>query len=247
MLSLLGVISVAVSCALGAVAQDAPVRVSSPADDASIATTAPAPDAVEHSWPRVFKISTGSVTVYPPTLSSWSATTVAGTCAIAVAAADGKSQTYGTMAFSADTEVNKLNRVVELSNIQIKGVSLPENPAGQDAISSEVESRSQGKVLRVALDRFEAAVPQMAATPSVPSAPLRNDAPMISIVTTPTVLVPVQGKPVTTAFQTTRFNRVMNTPMLLMQGPTGDYWLKIADGWMKIGRASCRERVYGPV
>lgn len=141
MLPLLGVISVAVSCAFGAVVQDAPVQVTSPADNAPLA--APAPDTVEHSWPRVFKISAGSVTVYPPTLNSWSGTTVTGTCAIAVAAADGKSQTYGTMAFSADTEVNKLNRVVELSNVQIKGVSLPENPAGQDAISSEVESRSQ--------------------------------------------------------------------------------------------------------
>jgi len=243
MLPLLGVISVAVSCAFGAVAQDAPVRADSPAGDAPIATTAPAPDTVEHSWPRVFKISAGSVTVYPPTLNSWSGTTVTGTCAIAVAAADGKSQTYGTMAFSADTEVNKLNRVVELSNIQIKGVSLPENPAGQDAISTEVESRSAGKVLRVALDRFESAVPQMSAAPAVPSAPLRNDAPIISIVTTPTVLVPVQGKPLASAFQNTRFNRVMNTPMLLMQGPTGDYWLKIADGWMTAAHLTDRWRV----
>lgn len=228
--SLLGVAFVAVSCTCGIVAQDAPVQVSEPADTAPLA--APAPDTVEHSWPRVLTIGNGSVTVYPPTLNSWSGTTVTGTCAIAVAAADGRSQTYGTMAFSADTEVNKLNRVVELSNIQVKGVSLPENPAGQGAIGSEVESRSKGRVVRVALDRFEAAVPQMSTAPAVPSAPLRNDAPAISIVTTPTVLVPIQGQPVAAAFQGTGFKRVMNTPMLLMQGPSGSYWLKIADGWM---------------
>ena len=228
MISILGVISIVASCAVVPAAQDPSVTVSSPGDAAPIA----APAATEDSWPRIFKIDNGSVTVYPPTLSSWSGTLVSGTCAIAVASVDGKSQTYGTMAFSADTEVNKLNRVVELSNIQIKGVSLPENPAGQDAISDAVETRSAGKVLHVALDRFEAAVPQMSAAPAVPSAPLRNDAPAISIVTTPTVLVPVQGKPVLSAFQSTRFNRVLNTPMLLLQGPTGAFWLKIADGWM---------------
>ena len=198
----------------------------------SVQTATPAPDAVEDTWPRVFKRDSGTVTVYPPSFQSWSGTSVTGTCAIAISSADGKSQSFGTMAFTAATEVNKLNRIVEVSAIKVTGISLPENPAGQAAIMNEVEKKSEGRVVRIALDRFEAAVPAMAVTPSAPSAPLMNNPPALSIVSTATVLVPVQGQPVLQPFSGTDLSRVVNTPMLLMKDQSGSFWLKIADGWM---------------
>ena len=233
MLPLLGVISVAVSCAFGAVAQDASVQVSSPGASAPIAATPP--DAVEDTWPRVFRRDSGAITVYPPTLKSWTGDVVTGVSAIAVASADGKSQTYGTMSFSASTVVNKLNRVVELSRVQITGISLPENPEGQAGIQTALAGASQDRVVRVSLDRFEAAVPSMSLTPSVPAAPLQNDAPEIRIVGKPTVLVPVQGQPVLSDFTGSTLKRVINTPMFLLRTQKGAFWLKIADGWMTAG------------
>jgi hypothetical protein len=219
------------ACASGTVVQQASAgAVATLADDAPIAV--PPPDAVEDAWPRVFRRDSGSITVYPPTLKSWTGDVVSGVCAIAVASPDGKSQTYGTMAFTAATMVNKLNRVVELSGVQITGVSLPENPAGQTAIQQALAGASGSRVVRVGLDRFEAAVPGMSAAPSAPAAELRNDCPEIRIATTPTVLVPVQGEPVLAPFQNTTWQRVLNTPMLLMRAPRGAFWLKIADGWM---------------
>lgn len=240
MLKSIAVVVIASACAVafaaGAIAQDAPVPVASVADDGAIApqaaAPAAAPAAAEDSWPRVIKLDAGSVTVYPPTIRSWSGTSIAGTSAIALASADGSKQTYGTMAFTADTVVNKLNRIVEITNMAITGVSLPENPAGQSALQTAFSQKTQGREIRVSLDRFEAMVPSMSVAPSVPSAPLRNDPPVIRVVETPTVLVPVQGKPVLDAFRNSRLQRVLNTPMLLMQGASGAYWLKIADGWM---------------
>lgn len=227
------VLSLAVFCAIGACVPkpNAFGMVSAPTADDTIPPV-PAPIVVEASWPRVFTVGSDTITVYPPNLQSWSGTIVSGTCAISVAPPGGKTQTYGTMSFTATTEVNKLNRMVTVSNVQVTGVSLPENPAGQTGVSNEIEAQSAGKSINIALDRFEAAVPHMSSAPSVPVAPLQNNPPALSIVSTPTVLVPVQGTPVMQPLPGTSLQRVINTPMLLVQDAAGKYSIKIADGWM---------------
>ena len=229
----MGVVLAAYLCTFAAHARQEPVRVATVADDGAIAALPS--DAVEDAWPRVFRRDAGAITVYPPTLKSWTGDEVTGVCAISVATADGASQTYGTMSFSAMTVVNKLNRVVDLSGVRITGVSLPENPAGQAAIQDALAGASRERVVRVSLDRFEAAAPGMTVAPTVPSAPLRNDPPDIRIVARPTVLVPVQGAPVLGDLAGSTLQRVLNTPMLLVRAPSGAYWLKIADGWMTAG------------
>lgn len=203
-----------------------------PPGGAPTAPTAPAPDAVEASWPRVFGVQDGEMTVYPPNFQSWDGRTVTGTCPFGLAAKGGSSQTYGTLAFSASTEVNKLNRIVTMSEIQITGVSLPDDPSRQSAIQGELQSSGQGKTLTISLDRLQASVPGMTQAPSVPTAPLLNNPPALSIVTTPTVLVPIQGDPVLQAVAGTSLVRVINTPMLLVKDSASNWYLKIADGWM---------------
>jgi hypothetical protein len=197
-----------------------------------LAGGAAASSAIEASWPRIFKVQGDEVTIYPPNFQSWDGRTVTGTCPFAIAPAGGKTQTFGTLAFTAATEVNRLNRVVTLSRIQISGVSLPDNPAGQDAIERELQSQSRNATLTIALDRLQSAVPGMASGPSVPTAPLLNDPPAISVATTPTVLVPIQGEPVLRPLDGTSLERVINTPMLLVKDRSGRWSLKIADGWM---------------
>ncbi len=192
----------------------------------------PAPDVVEDTWPRVIKGDKGTLTIYPPSFQSWSGTQLAGSCALSVTKPDGSSKTFGTMSFTATTEVNKLNRMVTLTGIQVSGISLPENPAAQSMMTAQVASESQGKVLHVALDRLEASVPGMSVSPAAPSAPLQNTPPAITISPTPTVLVPVQGKPVLRPLDGTALSRVINTPMLVLKDTRGNFWLKIADGWM---------------
>ncbi len=201
--------------------------------DAAAPTAPPVPlDAVEDSWPRTFTVGTDAITLYPPNFQTWSGTVVTGTCAFSRAIVGAKTQNYGTLSFTAATEVNKLNRMVTLNNIQITGLSLPENPADQATILGELTGRSSGKSINIALDRFEAAVPGMATAPSVSTAPLQNNPPQLSIVTMPTVLIPIQGAPVMQPLPGTSLQRVINTPMLVVQDSSGNFWLKIADGWM---------------
>jgi len=205
----------------------------SPQASAPVAATSGAPK--EDSFPRVFTSGSDSITVYPPTFQSWSGDTLTGTCAISVAKSGVQSQVFGTLAFTASTEVDKLNRVVELRGIEIQGVSLPTDPASQDRLEREIEEQGKGKTLRIALDRLEAAVPTMTSAPSVPTAPLLNSPPRLSIVSTPTVLVPIQGDPSLGPVPGTSLQRVLNTPMLLVEDGADNWWLKIADGWMTAG------------
>lgn len=197
------------------------------------ATTSAAP--TENSWPRVFNSNGNAVTVYPPTISSWDTRTITGTCAFSQSASDGSALTYGTFSFTAATEVNRLNRMVALSNLTITGVSLPDNPASQAAMQSKMQLMAQaksGSSINVSLDRLEAAVPTMSTSPRVNTAPLVNSVPAITIATTPTILVPVQGKPVMKLLPGTKLQRVINTQMLLVQDASQKWWLKVADGWM---------------
>lgn len=189
----------------------------------------------EDSFPRVFKSGGDSITVYPPTFQSWTGVLLTGTCAISVAKDGAQSQVFGTLAFTAATEVDKLSRMVAMHGIEIQGVSMPTDPASQDRLEREIEAQGKGKTLHIALDRLEAAVPGMSSVPSVPTAPLLNNPPQLSIVSTPTVLVPIQGQPSLGPVPGTSLQRVLNTPMLLVQDGAGNWWLKIADGWMTAG------------
>ena len=197
------------------------------------APTASAPTA--DSWPRVFNTDGFTVTVYPPAIKTWDTRTLAGTSAFSRAASDGSALTYGTFSFTASTEVNRLNRMVTLTNLTITGVSLPDNPSAQATMQSKMQAMAQSKVdatINVPLDRLEAAVPTMSTSPHVASAPLRNTVPTITVATTPTILVPVQGKPILKPLPGTKLQRVINTQMLLVQDASNAWWLKIADGWM---------------
>ncbi len=221
------VLTISILAALGACQYASAVAVQSATPSA--APTAPNSEA---SWPRTFSANGKSITVYPPTLQSWSGTLVTGTCPMSIAVDGSKSQSFGTLSFSASTEVDKISRTVTLTSIAITGVSLPEDPASQSAMLNAMTLNSSGKTITVALDRFEAAVPNMSNAPSVPAATLSNNPPALSITTVPTVLVPIQGNPVMQPLAGTDLHRVINTQMLLVQDPSGNYWLKIADGWM---------------
>ena len=197
------------------------------------APTASAPTA--DSWPRVFNTDGFTVTVYPPAITTWDTRTLTGTSAFSRTASDGSALTYGTFSFTASTEVNRLNRMVTLTNLTITGVSLPDNPAAQATMQSKMQAMAQAKLgasINVSLDRLEAAVPTMSTSPHVNAAPLRNTVPTITVATTPTILVPVQGKPILKPLPGTKLQRVINTQMLLVQDASNAWWLKVADGWM---------------
>jgi len=203
---------------------------SPPSSDATM-PAAPAATA-EHGFPRDFDLGDFRVTVYPPTFKSWDGHHLTGTCAISITPTGGQTQEFGTLSFSATTEVNRPNRMVKTSRMEITGVSIPADPASQDRIERDLERQGKGKSLNIALDRLEAAVPSMQAAPSVPVAPLKNTVPALTIATTPTVLVPIQGDPVFEPIPQTSLTRVMNTSMFLLKDGRNHWWLRVADGWL---------------
>ncbi len=202
------------------------------------ATAAPATAApvTADTWPRIFNSGGFTVTVYPPNLNSWDTSTLVGTCAFSRSAGDGSALTYGTFSFTASTEVNRINRMVTLTNVTITAVSLPDSPQQQTAMQTAMQTmaatRNANAALTVPLDRLEAAVPTMSTSPHVTVAALRNVAPAITVASTPTVLVPVQGTPAFAPIAGTKLYRVINTQMLLVRDAKNVWWLKIADGWM---------------
>ena len=209
------VAALATACASRAVAANQ-------AGAASAAQTAAASAA--DAWPRIFESGGFTVTVYPPTLESWDARTLAGTCAFSRGPVGGKTLTYGTFSFTASTEVNRMTRMVELTRLTVTGVSLPEDPAAEAAMQAAMQAKGGARSVMVSLDRLEAAVPTMATAPRVQAAPLRNAPPAITIASVPTVLVLVQGKPALQEIPGTKLERVINTQMLLARDSARAWW-----------------------
>ena len=117
------------------------ISVSTYAQSPAVAQTAAAPTAsapTADSWPRIFNTDGFIVTVYPPAIKTWDTRTLAGTSAFSRTASDGSALTYGTFSFTASTEVNRLNRMVTLTNLTITGVSLPDNPSAQATMQSKM-------------------------------------------------------------------------------------------------------------
>ncbi|NBX33608.1 MAG: hypothetical protein EBR07_12935, partial [Planctomycetes bacterium] len=104
------VATLATACASRAVAASQ-TGAAAAAPVASAAQTAAASAA--DAWPRIFESGGFTVTVYPPTLESWDARTLAGTCAFSRGPVGGKTLTYGTFSFTASTEVNRMHGGVD--------------------------------------------------------------------------------------------------------------------------------------
>jgi hypothetical protein len=192
----------------------------------------------EKGWPRKFVNSANTFSVYQPQIDQWKDNLFEARAAVAVTDAQTKQSTYGVIWFTARTEVDKVNRLVTLTDFKITKVSFPTVTDKTAAYQLILELRVPKTGEVIALDRLLADMAIAQAEKQSAGYQLKNDPPQIFFSTRPAILVLIDGNPVLRPVGGTNLKRVINTRMFLLQDePKGKFYLHLMDGWMEADTA----------
>jgi hypothetical protein len=188
----------------------------------------------DNGWPRKFAVGTNSVAVYQPQIEEWSGNSLSARAAIAITENQSKQPLYGVLWFSARAEIDKINRLVTLSDFKVTKLNIPMAPDKAAAFQLAFQARvaRQGEV--ISLDRLLADMAINHAATNGSSYEVKNDPPQVFFSTRPAILVLIDGAPVLRPVANTSVERVVNTRVLLLRDRmSSKFYLHLMDGWME--------------
>jgi hypothetical protein len=177
-------------------------------------------------------VGTSSAAVYQPQIEEWSGNSLSARAALAITEAQGKQPLYGVLWFSARADIDKVNRLVTLSDFKVKKLSLPMAPDKAAAFEAAFQARADKQVNVIALDRLLADMAINHATTNGTSYDVKNDPPQILFSTRPALLVLVDGAPVFRSVTGTNVERIINTRAPILRAE-GKLYLRLMDGWLE--------------
>ena len=183
-------------------------------------------------WPRVIDLANGQVLVYQPQINSWTGNQLDFRAALALKPEGAKEETFGVVFASARTQVDRITRTVVFENMKISKLDFPTLPDRGAAYSTELQADFVKTIHSISLDRMEAAL----AAAGIKASPVEvnNTPPQVIVSYTPAILVPIDGAPVLKPTSDTRFQRVVNTRALILQGGLGQkFFIHVYDGWLE--------------
>src|SRR5262245_12831400 len=186
----------------------------------------------DEGWPRRFAVGINSAAVYQPQIEEWSGNNLSARAAIAITETQSKQPLYGVLWFSARAEIDKVNRLVTLSDFKVKKLSLPMAPDKAAAFEAAFQARADKQVNVIALDRLLADMAINHATTNGTSYDVKNDPPQILFSTRPALLVLVDGAPVFRPVTGANVERIINTRALILRAE-GKFYLRLMDGWLE--------------
>src|SRR5262245_19492673 len=131
----------------------------SPAARPPAPAAAPRPAAVSQRgalnapWPRESTEGGQTYTVYQPQIDKWDGTRLSARAALSVESAASPTEHFGVVWFSARAEVDKVNRLVALTEFRIDKVAFPSQPDRAAELQKVLEGHLPRDVGRISLDR----------------------------------------------------------------------------------------------
>ncbi len=184
-------------------------------------------------WPRTVVRDGVTNVVYQPQLHSWDYATIKAVCAVAVQPTGAPQPTFGTIEITAQTRVDRAERMVYLELPEITQGNFPSAEAQGDIYLTTLRNLLPREVKSISLDRMEAGLAILEARPRAASQPLNNTPPAIIFSTRPAMLVPVDGPPVHRPVEHTELERVFNTRALILRDKSGHHFLHLFDGYVE--------------
>ena len=190
---------------------------------------------VDGDWPRTAARGNEKVSMYQPQVESWQGDEIRAYAALSVETQGSKTPKYGVVWFTAQTEVDKVNRQVTLDNFQIARVKFPTLEAEEEELKTFLQARLPGKSKIIALDRLEAALAiSDSAQNQITGIPVNNDPPKIIFTTKPSLLVLIDGEPKFRDIGGTELQLALNTrAVIVLDAKQNKYYLNVMDGWLE--------------
>jgi hypothetical protein len=188
----------------------------------------------DNGWPRKFAVGANSVAIYQPQLEEWSGNSLSARAAIAITENQSKQPLYGVLWFTARAEIDKINRLVTLSDFKVKKLNIPMAPDKAAAFDAAFQARAAKQDEVISLDRLLADMAINHAATTSASFEVKNDPPQVLFSTRPAVLVLIDGAPVLRPVKDTSVERIINTRVLLLRDQlSAKFYLRLMDGWME--------------
>lgn len=185
-------------------------------------------------WPRKFKAGVTAFALYQPQIEEWVGNRLSARAAFSVTDDQNKRLSYGVLWFTARTEIDKVVRLVKLSDFKVTKLSFPSAP---DKVSDyqnllQVQAETKGEV--IALDRFLADMAINFAHDGSGVYEVKNDPPKVFFSTKPAILVLIDGNPELRPVKDTNLERIINTRVLILQDRSNNkFYLHLMDGWLE--------------
>ena len=192
---------------------------------------------VDGGWPRVYKLpSGGTIVVSQPQVASWDrqAHLIAfSAVAYHSNAADAK-PAFGSIKLEADTAVSVPERLVSFQKLRIAEASFQTLQKEQvREIVAEIDKAIPADDRVIALDRVLANLDKSRIAPKNVEG-IKADPPAIFFSSTPALMVNLDGDPIWSPIKDNNLEFAVNTNWDLFQHrPTGTYYLRNNDKWLK--------------
>jgi len=206
-----------------------------------LASTGLAADEPTSSWPEEVRSGDWIITMYQPQVDSFEGNRLEARAAVSVKSVDGAGEpTFGAVWISANVDVDREARVVNVRSVEIPGVRFADSQErDREALAQLLETEMPRWEITMDLDHLIAGLGADAEHATTPG--LKNDPPVFVHSTEPAVLLQYDGEPKTEVIRGREgFERIVNTPFPVVRQKGGksfylfggeEYW------YMRLPRA----------
>ncbi|MEQ1764599.1 MAG: carbohydrate-binding family V/XII [Pyrinomonadaceae bacterium] len=185
-------------------------------------------------WPRKFTIDDTSFAFCQPQVEEWVGNRLSARAAISVFDDKAKPSSYGVVWFTARTEIDRVDRLVTLSQMKITKLSVPSAPDKSAQYQSLLQGKAATKVEVIGLDRLLADMAVNFTQDKSSVREVKNDPPKIFFSTRNAILILIDGSPVLRPVENTNLERIINTRVLILRDLSSKkFYLRLADGWLE--------------
>ncbi|MEL7447585.1 MAG: carbohydrate-binding family V/XII [Pseudomonadota bacterium] len=186
--------------------------------------------AEEIHWPQELTADNGAVIViYQPQIETFSGNSLEGRAAVSVKSEEtGGAPVFGAIWFQAKIDTDRDTRSALIRDVDVADVRFADaTDAQKESLAKFIEGRIEGSAFPISVDQVLTDLD----TAGGADAELKHDAPEIMLSTVPALLVSIDGEPRLEKIDGSKYERVVNTPFLIVKDGS-DYYLYIgSDAW----------------
>ncbi|HVM51028.1 MAG TPA: hypothetical protein VMU04_23570 [Candidatus Acidoferrum sp.] len=203
----------------------------------SVLCAAAAEPETDSGWPRTTTSGGSQIQVFQPQLENWRTNCLRARSVVQVTLQDGAPPHLGVVWFTANTRVDKTNRLVRLDDFAITRVQFSAAAEQEANLKAVLRAALPQGARTIALDRLVLASVAAQDQARRGAISLKHDPPTV-IWTTNAIaaLVLIDGDPALRPVQGSSLLRVINTASLIVFDPTGGTYYLAGDGrWFQAG------------
>src|SRR5215469_11361137 len=184
----------------------------------------------DSSWPREKYQNGNKLIIYQPQVDDWTNfQDLSWRMAVSLTPKNGKT-VVGVVEMKGTTSVDNVNKLVNISNLQVTGTDFPSLDKATADKMEQVFKSFVPQTFQISLFHLIASTPKTAPPAGVQ---LNNDPPKIFVGYRPSILLSVNGDPVLSGVPNTNLKFVVNTEWPLFFDESGStYYLAVGQQWL---------------